>query len=323
MSALAGTVKGWFREIVADWDRFWFTPVDPATLSLIRVFAGAMLLYTHGVWSLKLESFFGADGWLMPDAVHEFHREMHTWSYFWWLRTPGQLWGAHLAAIVVFAMLTVGLFSRVVAPLAAIATLSYIQRVPGALFGLDQINALLAIYLCLGPCGARYSFDHWLAKRRGVGLVAVEPSIAANIAIRLIQLHMCVIYLFAGTSKLMGLAWWNGFAMWLALGNYEYQSLDMTWLAHWPRTVSLLSHVTIFWETFYCLLIWSKRWRPVMLILAILLHMGIAICLGMMTFGLVMLIGNLAFVSPLLVQRMLAGRGGAVAPQSRADLEGA
>lgn len=309
MNTLVGAVRNWFRELLADWDRFWFTAVDPATLSLIRVCAGAMLLYTHAVWTINLEDFFSADGWLMPDAVHAFHRGMYTWSYFWWLKTPGQLWAAHIAALIIFFLLTLGLFSRVVAPLAAIATLSYIQRVPGALFGLDQINGLLALYLCVGPCGARYSLDAWLRKRRAGGALQVEPSVTANIAIRLIQLHMCIIYLFAGTSKLMGPTWWDGSAMWFALGNYEYQSLDMTWLSNWPRTISVLSHVTIFWEISYCMLIWSRRWRPVMLILAVPLHMGIAVCLGMVTFGLVMLIGNLAFIPPWLVRRVLEGQG--------------
>ena len=309
MNALTGAVRKWFRDLLADWDRFWFAAIDPATLSLIRVCAGAMLLYTHAVWTINLQDFFSTDGWLMPRAVHQFHSGWHTWSYFWWLDTPAKLWTAHIAALIVFALLTVGLFSRVMAPLAAIATLSYIHRVPGALFGLDQINALLVLYLCVGPCGARYSLDALIRKRRAGGRPIIEPSVTANLAIRLIQVHMCIIYLFAGTSKLMGPTWWDGSAMWFALGNYEYQSLDMTWLADWPRTISFLSHLTIVWETFYCVLIWSKRWRPVWLILAIPLHMGIAVCLGMMTFGLVMLIGNLAFVSPWLVRRVLEGQG--------------
>jgi hypothetical protein len=232
---------------------------------------------------------------------------MHTWSYFWWIHAPMQLWTAHIVALIVFAMLTVGLFSRIVAPLAAIATLSYIMRAPGALFGLDQINAMLALYLCIGPCGARYSVDRWLRKGRAGqgGAGEVEPSVTANIAIRLMQLQMCIIYLFAGTSKLMGLAWWNGLAMWFAFGNYEYQSIDMTWIAGWPLLLSLLAHVTIVWETFYCVLIWSKRWRPIMLLLAVPLHLGIAVCLGMITFGLAMLIGNLAFVAPNLIRHLL------------------
>ena len=61
---------------------------------------------------------------------------------------------------------------------------------------------------------------------------------------------MCIIYLFAGTAKLTGPAWWDGTALWMALGNMEYQSLDMTWLADWPQMMNLMTHVTVFWEIF-------------------------------------------------------------------------
>ena len=54
----------------AGWNRFWFQPADPATLGLIRILAGAMLLYTHLVWSLDLASVLWSDGWLSPEAVH-------------------------------------------------------------------------------------------------------------------------------------------------------------------------------------------------------------------------------------------------------------
>ncbi len=52
----------------------------------------------------------------------------YSWSYFWWLPTSGWRWAAHLAALVVFALLTVGLYSRLMAVLALVATLSYIGR---------------------------------------------------------------------------------------------------------------------------------------------------------------------------------------------------
>jgi hypothetical protein len=42
-----------------------------------------------------------------------------------------------------------------------------------------------------------------------------------------------------------------------------------------------------------------------MLALAIPMHLGIGICLGMMTFGTVMLIANVAFLSPAVVRLML------------------
>jgi len=300
------SVQAWFVDVVAAWNRFWFQPTDPATLGLIRICAGAMLLYTHLVWSLDLAAFFGPQGWLASDAVRQLQGDTYTWSYFWYIESPVALWTAHVAALVVFAMLTLGLFTRVVSVLAFIATLSYVGRVPGALFGLDQINVMLAMYLMVGPAGGAFSLDRWLKSRRAGVPLPVEPSWSANLAIRLIQVHMCIIYLFAGTSKLVGPAWWDGTALWMAMGNMEYQSLDMTWMANWPRLINLMTHVTIVWEVFYCALIWPKLTRPVVLLLAIPLHMGIAICLGMVTFGLVMLVGNLAFVSPSFVRALLS-----------------
>ena len=47
-------------------------------------------------------------------------------------------------------------------------------------------------------------------------LLEYKPAITANLAIRLIQVHFCVIYAYAGLSKLQGGAWWSGEAVWLA-----------------------------------------------------------------------------------------------------------
>lgn len=297
------------RESVRGWNAFWFTPTDPATLCLIRVLAGTMLFYTHAVWTLRLEEFFGANSWISPQAAATFQGNGYAWSYFWWIDSSSMLWFAHFAALVVFAMFALGLASRVVAVLAYFLTVAYVNRVPGALFGLDQINALLAMYLMIGPSGARYSLDHWLARRRAGGqLPEPAPSISANIAIRLIQLHMCVIYFFAGTSKLMGPTWWEGTALWGAFANAEYQSLDMLWLVHYPILINFMTQVSLLWELTYWALVWPRITRPLVIALAVPLHLGIAICMGMVTFGLAMLFGNLAFVSPHLVRLVMERR---------------
>lgn len=321
MNQALQNVRDWGAEIVAGWNRFWFEPADPATLGLIRICAGAMMFYTHLVWSLDLAAFFGPHAWLTKEAVGILQRDTYAWSYLWWFEnSPVALWTVHVAALVVFALLTVGLFSRLAAVLALVVTLSYVGRVPGALFGLDQINVMLAMYLAIGPCGDAFSLDRWLKHRKAGGPLGIRSSWTANLAIRLIQVHLCIIYLFAGTSKLTGPAWWDGTALWMALGNMEYQSLNMTWLADWPKMISLLTHVTVYWEIFYCVLVWPRITRPVVLLLAIPLHMGIAICLGMVTFGLAMLIANMAFVRPEFVRSLLPRKH---APASRAGEGGA
>jgi hypothetical protein len=108
--------------------------------------------------------------------------------------------------------------------------------------------------------------------------------------------HMCIIYFFAGLSKFQGAAWWNGEAMWLALGNLEYQSADMTWLAWHPWVINLLTHVSALWELSFCALIWVPLLRPLVLVATILLHLGIGACLGLWTFALVMIIGCMSFL---------------------------
>jgi hypothetical protein len=286
------------------WDRFWFTPDSGQTLALIRVLAGAMLLYTHAVWSLDLAGFFSNTGRISSEFADLFHDHPMAWSYLSAIQPPALLWATHLAALAVFLLLMLGLWTRVVSVLAFLIAISYVHRAPAALFGLDQINCLLAFYLAVGDAGAHFSIDSFLRQRQGR---PIKPAISSNIAIRLIQCHMCVIYLFAAMGKLQGSTWWEGSAMWLALANLEYQSIDMTWLARWPRLIEFMSQVTIAWELSYIVLIWNRWTRPLVLALAIPLHLGIAFCMGMITFGLIMLVGNLAFVPASVVTAFWPG----------------
>ncbi len=315
---MIAAARNYIGEVWDAWNQFWFTPTSPSTLSAIRVLAGAMLLYTHLVWSLDLDSFFGPDGWLSEQLMQEVHqsandpdgpgpevaKERLIWSHFDYIDSSKVRWAAHLGALTVFFLLTIGLFSRTMALLAYLLAVSYANRVtPGAYFGLDKINCMLAMYLMLGPCGARYSIDRLWRLRRGAPS-EVPPSTWANVAIRLIQLHMCVIYFFSGLGKLQGPTWWSGDAIWYSVANLEYQSWDMTWIVRHQWLVNLMTHVTVFWELTYCALVWPRLTRPWVLAMAVILHGGIIFALGMPTFGLVMLIGNLAFVSPQTVRKI-------------------
>jgi hypothetical protein len=315
---MIAATRNYAAEVWDAWNQFWFTPTSPSTLSAIRVLAGAMLLYTHIIWSFDLNAFFGPDGWLPHDLMQEVHRASNDpdgpgplvganraiWSHFDFIQTPKLMWTVHIIALAVFFCLTIGLFSRTTAVLAYLLAVSYANRItPGAYFGLDKINCMLAMYLMLGPCGARYSVDRLWRLRRGAPS-EVPPSWSANLAIRMIQLHMCVIYLFSALGKLQGDTWWLGDAVWYSVATLEYQTLDMTWLWHFPWLVNILTHITVFFELCYSALIWPRLTRPWMLLIAVFVHGGIIVALGMPTFGLVMLIGNLAFVSPKTVRKV-------------------
>ncbi len=265
LRSLGASYWNLWREFPNSWDRFWFSPTDVATYCLIRVFAGAMLFYTHLVWTLDLDAFYGANPWVtkaaMDGRAQALEVGQYAWSYHWWIDSPSMVWTLHILGLIVLAMFMVGFKSRVTSILSMLIMVSYANRVPDAQYGLDQINALLTLYLCVGPSGAMYSVDRWLARRRGAA-DTVQPSIGANIGIRLIQIHMCVIYLFAGIGKMGGGTWADGTAMWGALANLEYQSLDLTWLADWPWAINVMTHVTTWWELSYVALVWPLSPRP-------------------------------------------------------------
>ena len=309
------SLTNWTSEGHLGWDQFWFTPTAPQTFALIRILTGVMLFYTHLVWTVDLEAFLGPHSWISTDTSRFLQRDHYTWSYLWYIRSPALLWTTHLVGLVIFGMLTVGMYSRITSILSWCIAISYCHRLEGALFGLDQLNVMLAMYLMIGPSGACYSIDRWRSTRRKTAKVSLPKSaISTNIATRCIQLHLCAIYLFGGIGKMRGADWWNGSASWFALANPEYQSIDMTWLASHHLILSAMTHTTVFWETFYCLLIWPRLTRPLVLLMAILVHGGIALCMGMITFGCVMLIANLAFISPHTTDRFLSwfwrGRAG-------------
>ena len=131
------------------------------------------------------------------------------------------------------------------------------------------------------------------------------PSARANLALRLIQVHLCVIYVFACLSKLQGESWWNGQAIWQAVSNLEYQSRDLTWLAWYPWLVNLLTHVTIVWEMTFWALVWKPFCRPIVLLIGVAIHVGIGAFLGMWTFGLAVVFLYTAFVPAETLQALL------------------
>jgi hypothetical protein len=215
------------------------------------------------------------------------------------------MWPVYAATMVVFALFTVGLWTRATSVLSFLIAVSYAYRTPHALFGLDQINIMLTLYLAIGPSGQTLSLDRWrLVRRLGPDAPPPAPSVNANLAQRLLQVQMCVIYFFAGIAKLQGASWWNGEAMWRAFANLEYQSLDMTWLAWHPWLVNLMSLVSIMWEISFCVMIWKPLWRPLVLAGAVALHVGIGLCLGMWTFGLIMLVGCASFLPNEAVRQL-------------------
>jgi hypothetical protein len=296
-------IVNWLTDAWAGWNRFWFTKAPTQTLCMLRVLSGSLMFYTHLIWSYDLVTFIGPKGWIPSSVAHEMYQRWgrsfpYTWSHFDWLpATPAAIWTVHIFALIVFALFALGYQTRIMAVLACFFTISYSHRLSCVQYGLDQVNGMMAIYLMLGPCGEHYSVDAWLRGRRGASNRPRE-FVSANLAIRLIQVHLCIVYFFSGVEKMKGPQWWDGSAVWVAISSFQYQSLDVTWLSFSPVLLSFMTHLTVFWEATYPALVWPKATRWFAIGCAVLVHGGIGLCMGMPTFGAAMIFANLSFLSP-------------------------
>src|SRR6185369_10115079 len=122
------------------------------------------------------------------------------------------LWVVYWLGLAILIAFTVGLFARVTSVLALIVVLSMIWRAPILAGPTEDMLSVLLFYVCLGPSGAYLSVDHWLRAKKqatqerlqGVSFDHVERSWGANIAIRLIQIHVTAIYLMMVVNQLRG-----------------------------------------------------------------------------------------------------------------------
>ncbi len=296
------------RDAVEAWRKFWFEPEDTFTLGIMRLLTGWMLVYNLLVWGSDLQAFFGVNGLQPLQTVLDFHAGTPVFSFWFYVPEPW-IEAAHWTCVAIASLFCLGVLTRTTSVLAFLITISYSQRVPVANFGLDQILGMLCLYLAIGPSGASLSIDRWWknrqARQRGMELPTPRYS-SARLAVRLIQIHMCVIYFWAGFAKLKGDTWFTGEAMWTVLANEEYQTIDLTWLAWVPFVPYLVAHVTVIWEMSFCILIWNKKLRPLLLLIGTGMHVGIGAFLGMWTFGLVMTYAYFSFSEPAAWRRRLA-----------------
>ena len=284
--------KGWCAEWLEAWNGFWFTPSDPLPLAVIRIAAGLLCAWSSLVWLTDADAFFGVAGWLPPEEVWRMNDQPWQWSWYFAAPSAGGVRTLAIATLVAAILLTLGLFTRLAAIVSLAGLVSAANRAPLNVFGFDDVLGMLLIGLVVGPAGARLSIDSLLDRGQGRG----APSVATTIALRLIQVHLCVIYCFSGCAKLLGASWWEGTALWGAAANGQYRTLDLTWLAAHPLAVNLITLATLFWEVSYPALVWPRLTRRLVLAMAVLVHLGIGLSMGMMEFGLAMIVANLAFV---------------------------
>ncbi len=313
------------KAVRTGWNRFFFTPADPTPLGMIRVLSGGLALWSLLVYGLDLHAYLGSEGWANPEFVRAFMNEENPTAWSLWLLVPdSMLRPVWVGCIAVLTLFTLGLWSRVTAVLAWAIFVSTVRRTPVSVYGFDQIVSTWLFYLAVtGASGQAVSLDRYLARvkrnraevaRRGKSGIwsapsgVPDPSISANLGLRLIQCHLLIIYGMAALGKFQGTSWWTGDAFWGIVAAGEFRLFDLTWLADYPLLINVFTHVGLALELSYPVLIWVRPIRPLMLTAIVAMHVGIGLTLGLTEFSLAMVAGNFAFVSGPWLRSLVAGK---------------
>jgi hypothetical protein len=263
----------------------WFRPVSPRPLEGLRV-GLPLLLLLHLVWiSDDVLSLHGSRG-IIPWELTDLLRDP-------WVPGLPTLAGAltplgispQTAIVLLLSCyagsllaLALGIHARLSAFLAWGLHLSLVTSGAASFYGVDQLANTFLFYLLVFPTGRAWTFQSRREKLVPVGVL------------RVMQAHLCAIYLGAGLFKAMGRQWWNGEAIWQTVCQPAFCTFDLTALARHAWIPTLAGWGTLAVELGYPFLVWPRRTRKAWCLATIGLHLGVALFMGLVFFSSVMIL---------------------------------
>lgn len=337
-SILSNYLQALCTEFSRGWNRFWFSASDPLPLGVLRIATGLVALYVVAAYTPDLERYFGANGLVpmemvldletqtrddgvrqdLPGQIREAMPRQYRFSYLDRLRTPGARRTAHALGLVAVALFTCGFLTRCTAIASLVVVLSYLHRGPMLTSQVEPILVFVLFYLCIGPAGATCSFDAWLRSRRAASAVqAIRapqlPSPWATLTLRLIQVHLVLVYAMMAVGKLGVNDWWAGMAMWYLIARTEQRMVDWTALHQAPLLVNAWSYAVMFWQAAFPILVWNRLARPLMLAVNAIMWALMAPVIGNVPLAVMMVVASLAFVSAETMRTVIFRKNAEVA----------
>jgi hypothetical protein len=289
------------------WNKFWFTPADPLPCAVLRIGVGLLTIAHLLCLSGDLDRWYGKNALLTPAAVEQLEQlsgEETRYRFGALGRYAAPEINYHLwAAIAVAAAFTAGLLTPVSGALSLAALLSFVHRVPQVAGHVEPVLAFLLFYLILAPSWARLSLDRLIFVRKKRPVPAVSPlvGIAANVGLKLIQVHLAMFVVMMGLTKLYGDAWWDGSAIWYSLAQTQSRPLDLSGIRNAGKygeyLINFWTLAIVYYELAFGVLIWPRVMRPLVLSLGVVVWVSLILATGQLLFALTMLIASAAFLA--------------------------
>jgi Vitamin K-dependent gamma-carboxylase len=271
------SLSWWSRQ----WDRFWFTPTSPRNLAATRIIFAAYSLWVLASRNLAEVSALPSDFWVRVGASAR-------WRY---LDFPGHLSlerACASAAAIALVCAMVGILPRLSCFLSGmllyhLAPLESIIWIPHPYARGLTISVLALLTLAFSPSG-----DCWTLMPRDRRNPAAMSG-DYTWPVRLIQLFLVQVYLFAGYAKIVIVGW-----KWASASNIRAWMLYCTeedqmrvfhsfgeWVANRPILCLGVGVTTLIFELGLITVLFSKVARRVLLPLVAVFHLAILLSMNL------------------------------------------
>ncbi|MBX9767750.1 MAG: hypothetical protein K2X47_10800 [Bdellovibrionales bacterium] len=276
---------------------FLYAPRDLMSLGLMRLVLGFSLCGFYAVRLVDFDLLFTERGYVTFDGAKALFPDFYRPLIHLFVQNEALSYFLHVSFLVTLFLMGLGIGGRILTIICYTLHVMFLNRNYAVVYGPDFLATVWLLCMCFVKTEPNLTLRvlrtrNWneLFKPR------MESDLFSLLGHRLMQAHLCVVYLYGGLEKFRGQSWWDGSALWKVMGNGQYTQIDFSWLAWTPALVALLTYFAAFWETFFPVIVWSKRARGYIFGMGILLHGGISVMMGLVFFSFITVLGYFTFI---------------------------
>ncbi|MEZ4888580.1 MAG: HTTM domain-containing protein [Chitinophagales bacterium] len=291
-----------YQKINKGIDTFFFNAAPSNSLYIFRIVVAIFCIVHIGVIAEDLLDLYGRNGYVraeLVEAVLSAQMPRINWVSDWMM---GFGFSEQACIYLLFSLYLIALFgllvgfcTRISAMGACFIHLLFVGSGQLFAYGVDFFTSTCLFYCVFMPVGKGFSIDSLLFKR-----TKINHALNA-FSVRVLQLHLCLVYFFGGFCKMLGTQWWDGEAMWRI---FMQNGFEVSWLAQMPWLAAILSCSVLVLETTYPFFIYYSKTRSFWLISIVLMHIGIGFTLNLWFFASIMIIINVSAFGSYLLQDM-------------------
>ena len=163
------------------------------------------------------------------------------------------------------------------------------------MYGLDGGNNLAQILYLY------FIFFDWSYLKK-TPLIFKKRTLVISYSLSMFQIF--IVYFTAATSKIKGDDWLNGDALFIVLQNPQYYSATLSpYLLMFPNLLKIGTYFTIFFQLLFPLILLRKL-NFLWIFLGVMIHFMIAIVMGLLPFGIFMVINYVFFVDDIMFKKI-------------------